>query len=71
MPVVQSYLAFGIFASAEKCRGKEECEVSGLSGQISNFLTLFLMLAKICQAATKQEIIITIENVCFFRVVAV
>ena len=48
---------------------KEEFEFSGLSGQISNFLTLFFkMCAKICQVATKREKIITIENVWVFSV---
>ena len=47
----------------KKCGGKEEFKFSGLSGQISNFLTLFKMCAKICQVATKQEKIITMKNV--------
>ena len=47
----------------QKWEGKEECEFSGLLGQISNFLTPFSkMCAKICQVATKREIFITIEN---------
>ena len=53
-----------IFESITPIKNAEGNKNVNFWGQISNFLALFFqMCVKICQAAIKQEIFITIENV--------
>ena len=59
---------FWFRSSYQKCVGKEKFEFSGLCGQISNFLTLFLNVRQNLSSGCKTKKIIKIENIWIFSV---